>query len=325
MEIKQYEQYKNAIDQALGTLQFASPQSLYTPITYTLQLPAKRLRPVLTLLSAEMAGGNIEKALPAALAIELFHNFTLLHDDIMDEAPIRRGKASVFYQFGRDAAILSGDALLISAYRQLEVYTPDIQNILFKVLNHSALSVCEGQQLDMEYESNEKVSLSEYLSMIGLKTAHLIGAAMKMGALTAACSPALADAYFQIGLNMGMAFQIQDDWLDTFGELNQFGKKRGGDIVRNKKTFLLLSAMEKASESQKKMLHNLLNNQMLTEEEKIQSVRKLYHKLDIDLLSKSSIRKYSDQAIRGIEALQISESKTKVLLDILNQLIHRNR
>ncbi len=325
MEMKQYEQYKNAVDQALGTLKFTSPQSLYTPIRYTLQLPAKRLRPVLTLISAEMAGGNINKALPASLAVELFHNFTLLHDDIMDEAPIRRGKASVFYQFGRDAAILSGDALLISAYRQLEAYTSDIQIELFKALNHSALSVCEGQQLDMEFETNENVALTEYLKMIGLKTAHLIGASMKMGALTAACSPALADAYFQIGLNMGMAFQIQDDWLDTFGELHQFGKKRGGDIVRNKKTFLLLSAMEKASEPQKKLLHDLLYNQTLKEEDKIHSVRKLYHDLDIDSVTKSSIRKYSDQAIIGIEALQINQSETKVLIDILNQLTHRNR
>ncbi len=323
--MKDYNFYKGIIDKALDGLPFGSPKSLYEPIIYTLQLPAKRLRPVLTLISAEMAGGDIKETIPAALSIELFHNFTLLHDDIMDEAPLRRGEPSVFYKFGRDTAILSGDALMIMAYQQLAYTSPDVQSKLFKVLNQTALGVCEGQQLDIEGEINRQVSLTDYQRIIEYKTALLIGAAMQMGALSAGADDEKARAYFEIGRHMGLAFQIQDDLFDTFGNMADFGKKLGGDIVQNKLTFLLSSALEKAGEKEYNLIIELLRDEEIDSAKKIKEIKSIYNKLKVSESAVQAITQHYEQALLAIESLSLNNKQTKPVREILDRLISRSQ
>ena len=233
------------------------PKNLYQPIEYILNLGGKRLRPVLTLMTADCFEGNVNNALDAALAVEVFHNFSLIHDDIMDAAPLRRGHQTVHEKWDLNTGILSGDAMLIMAYQLFENYPPDVFQKLAILFSKTALEVCEGQQYDIDFETRDTVSISEYLKMIEYKTAVLVGAAMKMGAIIANASVEDQDRSYEFGKNLGIAFQLQDDYLDVFGDPDTFGKQVGGDIIENKKTFLYLKALEFSSESDQQKLKDL--------------------------------------------------------------------
>ena len=248
---------QNLIEEGIASaLKGRGLPELYEPLSYTFSLGGKRIRPVLLLLSAAMAGGSRESALPAALAVEFFHNFTLLHDDIMDAAPLRRGKMSVYRKYNTNTAILSGDVLMIMAYEALAKCDESRLALLLKRFNRSAVEVCEGQQMDINFESRTHVDIDEYLEMIRLKTSVLMGFSMFAGAYLASGDETLAEGYYRVGEEMGMAFQIQDDYLDSFGDPLRFGKRIGGDILMNKKTYLLLKALEMGDAAMKdEILH----------------------------------------------------------------------
>lgn len=243
------EKYKPLID-GYDTYQYLKkyPVTLYNPIDYHLSSGGKKLRALLTLFATDMMGGNVNGAVPAAIAVEYFHNFTLMHDDIMDNSFIRRGKKSVFKEYDTNTAILSGDVLMIMAYKALEEINPKYLPNVFKILNQTAIEVCQGQRLDIDFEDKIDISIDEYIEMIRLKTSVLIGAALQIGALVGGSSKEVAQQLYNYGVNLGIAFQMQDDILDCFGETNKVGKVKGGDIIRNKKTFLLIHAIEKAKE-----------------------------------------------------------------------------
>lgn len=244
------------VEQGLSDLgwDLAQPSGLYGPMHYFMGLGGKRLRPALCLMACEMAGGTAETALPQALALELFHNFTLLHDDVMDESPLRRSQPTVHKQYGLNAAILSGDALLIEAYRRLVQAEPALLPALLAEFNRVALQVCQGQQMDMDFQERELVSLSEYREMIGLKTAVLLGSSLKIGAIMGGAGPSDAQAMFRVGYLTGLAFQVQDDWLDVYGDPARFGKQIAGDIKACKFNFLRVLAWEHANSLQRNLL-----------------------------------------------------------------------
>ncbi|MBM3912637.1 MAG: polyprenyl synthetase family protein [Sphingomonadales bacterium] len=248
--------YRALVDQGLKELDWstAQPAGLYAPMDYFMGLGGKRLRPALCLMACEMAGGEAESALPQALALEVFHNFTLLHDDVMDESPLRRGQPTVHLRYGLNAAILSGDALLIEAYRLMVQAKPELMPDLVKEFNRVALQVCQGQQMDMDFQNREEVSLSEYREMIGLKTAVLLGSSLKIGAMMGGASATDAQAMFRVGYLTGLAFQVQDDWLDVYGDPKRFGKQIAGDIKACKHNFLRVTAMQEATHEQMKHL-----------------------------------------------------------------------
>ncbi|MCW8979993.1 MAG: polyprenyl synthetase family protein, partial [Altibacter sp.] len=240
-------EYSQALEKQLQTaVGVKEPVQLYEPIHYIISLGGKRLRPILTLLTCDFFGTDFNKAMNAALAVELFHNFSLIHDDIMDDAPLRRSKQTVHEKWDLNTGILSGDAMLILAYQLFEEYEAPLFQELAKLFSKTALEVCEGQQYDVDFETRDDVTLSEYIQMIDYKTAVLLGAAMKMGAIVANASEGCKDAIYAFGRNLGIAFQLQDDYLDAFGT-EEFGKKLGGDILENKKTFLYLKTLELAS------------------------------------------------------------------------------
>lgn len=248
--LSDYQQlFQNALKESLGS---TGPKGLYEPISYLLDLGGKRLRPVLTLMAAETFGKNQKKAVGAALAIEIFHNFTLMHDDIMDAAPLRRGAATVHQKWDTNTAILSGDAMLIKAYQALESYPDPLFGKLTRLLSKTALEVCEGQQYDMDFETQKEVTEAQYLEMIELKTAVLVGCALQMGALIGGASDADAHKLYEFGVLLGTAFQIQDDYLDAFGDPESFGKQLGGDIIENKKTILITKQWQKGLLSKRK-------------------------------------------------------------------------
>ncbi len=298
------------------------PKKLYEPIHYILQLGGKRLRPVLTLLICDIYNGDVAKAMHAAAAIEVFHNFTLIHDDIMDNAPIRRGKTTVHEKWNLNAGILSGDAMMIMAYQLLENYEPDLYKKLNILFSKTALEVCEGQQLDIDFETQPNVSIPDYIKMITYKTSVLVAAVMKMGAIIANVSDEEAEKIYKFGLNLGIAFQLQDDYLDTFGDVTTFGKTIGGDINENKKTFLYLKALEVANDKDKKELlkWNGSNN---SSEEKVNAVTELFIKNNLQEITKQEIENYTKTAIVTLDELSVSEDKKEILKNFGLNLMNR--
>lgn len=286
----------------------SNPERLYAPITYILGLGGKRLRPVLTLMGANAFGQQTTPALPAALAVELFHNFTLLHDDIMDDAPLRRGKPTVHTKWDNNLAILSGDALLIAAYQALEAYEESLYSQLTRVLSKTAIEVCEGQQYDMDFEKRTNVSEGEYLHMIKLKTAVLVGCALKMGALIAGASLKQSEEIYQIGESIGLAFQIQDDYLDAFGDPKSFGKQVGGDIIENKKTMLYYLAIELGTYAQKKELITLFSTRPQSPVDKIKTSCEIFYKTGAQEACRAKVNYYTNQALDQLKALSLNES-----------------
>ena len=297
------------------------PQNLYTPISYILELGGKRIRPVLTLMATAVFDGDYKQALPAATAVEVFHNFSLIHDDIMDAAPLRRGKATVHEKWNVNTGILSGDAMLILAYQYFENYSPEIFKKLAKLFSKTALEVCEGQQYDVDFETRKDVTISEYLKMIEYKTAVLLGAAMKMGAET---SEENSNLIYDFGLNLGIAFQLQDDYLDAFGNPETFGKQVGGDIIENKKTYLYLKALEFATAHQKQTLIDLFSIQSEENTEKITNVKKLFIETGASEATKKAIENYTMKAFDTLANMSISEDKKIMLRAFGEMLMGRN-
>ena len=301
-----------------------NPESLYNPINYILKLGGKRLRPVLTLMTAEIFDCDYKKALDAALSIEVFHNFSLVHDDIMDDAPLRRGQQTVHEKWDVNTGILSGDAMLILAYQLFENYKPNTFQALAKLFSKTALEVCEGQQYDIDFETRHDVSIAEYLKMIEYKTAVLVGAAMKMGAIVAEASEESQDLIYEFGKNLGIAFQLQDDYLDAFGDPKTFGKQVGGDIIENKKTILYLKAFENSSEVHQKQLQHLFSLDPNDQTEKITIVKDIFISSGAAKVTKQEIERYTNKAFALLDDLKISEEYKKVLKQFGEQLMNRN-
>lgn len=301
-----------------------SPKNLYTPMSYLIQLGGKRIRPFLCLMSAEAFGIIPNKAIGAALSVEVFHNFTLMHDDIMDSASLRRGKATVHRKWDINTAILSGDAMLIRAYQSLEVYPTDIFQNLTKLLSKTAIQLCEGQQLDIDFETQPFVSQNQYEEMIRLKTAVLIGCALKMGAILGCASKEDTKAIYDFGVQLGLAFQLQDDYLDAFGDQSTFGKKIGGDILENKKTILYHLAIKKANAKQADLLKSILkDNITLRDDEKISIVKGLFEDTGAKEATRVSILNYTDMAELQLEKLSISDNEKTKFRALKDWLINR--
>lgn len=300
-----------------------SPVELYEPINYILQLGGKRLRPVLLLMGANLFSEEIDHALPAALAIEIFHNFSLVHDDIMDEAPLRRGKPTVHIKYGQNAGILSGDAMLILTYQYLgQLKNPEQLPAVLPIFNQLALEVCEGQQYDMNFETQESVEIAAYLKMIELKTSVLIAGGLKIGALIGGAAEKDADALYEFGRHIGIAFQLQDDILDTFGDPEKFGKKVGGDIAQNKKTFLLLKSMEQATGEDRT---DLLTALSATDDpvRKIEAVTHIYNKLNVKDQATELMEDYLRKAFLHLNRVNVPESRKILLRQLANELMMR--
>lgn len=289
------------------------PKNLYEPIAYILSLGGKRMRPVLTLMSAEIFNAEYQKALAAATAVEVFHNFSLIHDDIMDDAPLRRGNETVHEKWDVNTGILSGDAMLILAYQYFEQYEPKIFQSLAKLFSKTALEVCEGQQWDVDFEQRDDVTIPEYLKMIEYKTAVLVGAAMKMGAIVAETSEENANLIYDFGLNLGIAFQLQDDYLDAFGDPETFGKQVGGDIIENKKTYLYLKAMEFAKAEEKEQLLHLFSIQPNDATDKVASVKEIFNRTGASEATQEAIKNYTFRAFERLEKMHIEAEKKAML------------
>lgn len=281
------------------------------------------MRPVLTLMAAEIFDGDCKKALPAAIAVEMFHNFSLVHDDIMDDAPLRRGNQTVHEKWDLNTGILSGDAMLILAYRYFEEYEPHVFRDLARLFSKTAIEVCEGQQWDVDFEQRDDVTLPEYLKMIEYKTAVLVGAAMKMGAIVAGTTEENCSLIYDFGLNLGIAFQLQDDYLDAFGNPETFGKQVGGDIIENKKTYLYLKALQHADKVQKSELKRLFSIQPENSEEKIQKVKKLFVSTGADDATRKAIEDYTFKAFETLQKLDINEEKKTLLKNFGEKLMQR--
>jgi geranylgeranyl diphosphate synthase type II len=287
-------------------------------------LGGKRLRPALLMAAGELFGAKKEDLIQAAAAIELFHNFTLVHDDIMDEAPLRRGEETIHQKWDLNTGILSGDAMLIKSYQLFESYPAEVQVQLVQLFSKTALEVCEGQQYDVEFESEQNVELEQYIKMISYKTAVLIAAALKMGAIIANASEKEQNQLYAFGLNLGIAFQIQDDYLDAFADPEKFGKQVGGDIVENKKTILVIKALEFASSDQEQELRNLLSTQRVDQDQKVATVKQLFVQTGSAAFTKSEVERYTKIAFDALSELQIENDKKKVLFDFAQELMVRD-
>ena len=300
----------------------AEPERLYTPIGYSLAGGGKRLRPVLLMLSHAIFSDDAPQALPAAAAIELFHNFTLLHDDIMDHAPLRRGKPSVYAKWGENVAILSGDAMMIAAYDRLaRLQTPQLAQIL-AVFNRTALEVCEGQQYDMDFEERQKVSVAEYMQMIELKTSVLLAGAVVIGALLGGASEADCRRLRRFAVELGLAFQLQDDLLDSYGD-ERLGKTSGGDILEGKKTYLMITAMSRASEAEREVLRRTHADAALTDAEKIAAVKAVYDRLDVPHLTEQQIEVRFERALAQLDELDADPARVEPLRTYAESLLGR--
>lgn len=299
------------------------PRNLYDPIQYILSLGGKRMRPVLTLMSAEIFDVSYEKALPAAMAVEVFHNFSLVHDDIMDAAPLRRGNVTVHEKWDTNTGILSGDAMLILAYQYFEKYEPKIFRKLAKLFSKTALEVCEGQQWDVDFETRTDVTIPEYLKMIEFKTAVLVAAAMKMGAIIAKTSKTNAKLIYEFGLNLGIAFQLQDDYLDAFGDPATFGKQVGGDIIENKKTFLFLKAMEFSNATLQARLLYLFTEYTDNVEAKIEEVKQIFNESGASQATQDAIKEFTQNAFDTLDKMNIDADKKGLLQSFGENLMQR--
>ena len=299
------------------------PKSLYEPVNYILQLGGKRLRPILTLMTAEIFDCNYKQALNAALSVEVFHNFSLVHDDIMDDAPLRRGQETVHEKWDINTGILSGDAMLILAYQLFENYEAPVFQDLAKLFSKTALEVCEGQQYDVDFETRDDVTIPEYLKMIEYKTAVLVGAAMKMGAIVANASQKCQNAIYDFGRHLGIAFQLQDDYLDAFGDPKTFGKQVGGDIIENKKTYLYLKAVQFSNASDRRQLQHLYGIDPTDASDKIQTVTQLFISSGAAEATKKEIEHYTQKAFSVLEGLKISEEHKAALRTFGDQLMNR--
>ncbi|MAU54657.1 MAG: polyprenyl synthetase family protein [Flavobacteriales bacterium] len=314
--------YAELINNSLKDLSFSkTPKSLYDPIKYILDIGGKRIRPYLVLMSTSTFGKDPKLSLNAALSVECFHNFTLMHDDIMDSAALRRGNETVHLKWDTNQSILSGDALLIYSYKLLEDYSPNIFKKLNNVLNTTALQVCEGQQFDMDFEKNPNVTFDSYINMIKLKTAVLVGASLQMGAIIAEANPNDLIKIYDFGVNLGIAFQLQDDYLDTFGEQSLVGKSIGGDIIENKKTALYHLSLANANNEQSKTLKSLYNGNNSID--KVFKVTQIFKDTKADLDNLKLVEHFTNLALNSLNELSISSVKKEELIDFSHSLLNR--
>jgi geranylgeranyl diphosphate synthase, type II len=298
-----------------------TPENLYAPLRYFMQIGGKRMRPVLTLMGMELFGGKAENALHAALSIELFHNFTLIHDDIMDAAPLRRSMQTVHTKWNENIAILSGDVLMVKAYQEICKQNPENLPELLRIFNQTAVEVCEGQQMDMDFESRTDVSIDEYIEMIRLKTSVLLGCALEMGAIIADANTQNRSWLYEFGQELGLAFQIKDDLLDLYGNPDKFGKQIGGDVMANKKTLLYLLALQKANPEQL-ALFNLLESEADLEL-KVKQVRHLFDQLAIPEAAEKFMNQHFNKGIEALKNIDVPEGNKQDLLDLANYLLAR--
>lgn len=313
--------YAEFVEQEIKNLELpSSPIDLYDPLKYFLAIGGKRIRPILTLMSGELFGLKKEDVINGALAIEFLHNFSLIHDDIMDKAPLRRGFETVHEKWNQDVAILAGDVLMIKAYQCLAKQQGDLKKLM-DAFNQSAIEICEGQQFDMEFETKESVSISEYIEMIRLKTSVLLGCALKLGAIAADASKVDSDLIYNFGVNIGISFQIQDDILDLYGNPATFGKQIGGDVLANKKTILFLLALENANEEQKESLLNLQKE--LDPDRKIQLAKELFDSIDVRGKAVELKNKYSVLANQNLQKIQVETCKKQNLIQLSDYLLVR--
>ncbi len=319
--MKSIQELSIIISDELGRIEYPkNPSLLYEPIDYILGLGGKRMRPILVLMSHQLFDKNIEKAISPSLAIEVFHNFTLLHDDIMDKAPLRRGQQTVHEKWNANVAILSGDTMLVQAYQLMADVDKSIVKPTLEVFSKAAIEVCEGQQWDMDFETQQNVSIEDYLKMIEYKTAVLLGAALQIGGITAGASAQQQNHLYEFGRNMGIAFQLKDDLLDAFGNPETFGKQVGGDIMANKKTYLYLKALVLASENQQADLEQYFSTND-TSQEKVEAVKSIFKDLNIYQLTSDLMKEYHVKAMSHLDAIQ-SENKAP-LLDFSALLLDR--
>jgi len=322
--MKQLTELQLLINDAVGKLSYpAYPADLYEPISYILSIGGKRMRPALLLLACDLFGGDVEKAIEPALAIEVFHNFTLMHDDIMDEAPLRRGKATVHEKWNANVAILSGDAMMVEANRLMMKVDDSILRRVLDVFNDTATGVCEGQQIDMSFEQRNDVSIEEYINMIRLKTAVLLGGTLKIGSIIGGATSTDADLIDAFGVNLGIAFQLQDDILDVYGDPEKFGKQVGGDIISNKKTYLLLKALELANPSQKAELKQWLSVSLSDPKEKVAAVTEIYNQLQVRRYAEEAMQGYADKAFAALDSINQPEGHKQYLRDFADGLMVR--
>lgn len=320
-------EYINKINTAIAEIQYPEePSGLYEPIRYTMDNGGKRIRPLLTLLCNDALGGEKENALPQAIGIELFHNFTLLHDDVMDNADMRRGQPTVHCKWDRNTAILSGDTMLTMATQLICDCSNEKLFNTISLFNKTAMEVYEGQQYDMNFETEKRISVDEYINMIKLKTSVLLGCACKLGAIAAGAQAKDRNAVYDFGINLGIAFQLQDDFLDVYGNSPEFGKIIGGDIINNKKTFLLTTAIEKADSKTKKELNRWLNaGEASSNQEKIENITMIYNSLGIPDICESKIKEYSDISLNSISAINMSNHYRELFISFVEMLMHRQK
>ena len=324
--MKNNKAYHLLIEEALKNKAYgSSPKELYEPISYIMSLGGKRLRPVLVLMAADFFGGDISKAIHPALAVELFHNFTLVHDDIMDKAPLRRNQPTVHKKWNENVAILSADAMMVKAYQELCKAEISVLPALLDIFSETAVKVCEGQQFDMNYELQNKVSIIQYLKMIELKTAVLLGGSLKIGAIIGGAREEDAQALYNFGKHIGIAFQLQDDILDVFADSEKFGKQKGGDIIANKKTYLLLKAVEmvEGNRYMKEELEQWLNAPQFNPSEKVEAVTNIYNFLNVKELATKEMKKQYDLAFTFLEPIPVDENKKRELISFAESLMAR--
>lgn len=310
------------LEAQLANLDFPqTPSNLYDPLRYFFTLGGKRMRPMLTLMSAELFGLPKQKALSAALAVEIFHNFSLIHDDIMDEAPLRRKQATVHEKWNQSVAILSGDVLLVKAYQELCKQDSRHLPELLQVFNKTAVEVCEGQQMDMDFETRTNVSIDEYIEMIRLKTSVLLGCALELGAIVADTTSANKALIYEFGQHIGIAFQIQDDILDLYADPMKFGKQVGGDVLANKKTLLVLKAIELASPAELSLFHSLQNESV--QQQKIDATRALFDQLGVREAAREMMDSHYKIALRALEQIQVESTQKLALKNLAGVLFNR--
>lgn len=301
------------------------PSTLYEPIEYGMEQGGKRIRPLLCLIANDLCSGELNKAYPAAIAIEMLHNFTLLHDDIMDASPLRRGVPTVYKKYNTNKAILSGDTMFACAYKHLLECDKDLAFDLVQTLTQGSIEVCEGQAYDMDFEERNDVSLEEYLEMIRLKTGVLLSTSLKLGAITANADSEILSLLDTFGNQIGIAFQIQDDMFDCWSELEVFGKMCGTDIIDKKKTFLYLKALEIAPEETKKELQQIYNSADLDKETKIAKVRAIYESLDMQQVAQKAVLEYNEKALQALDKINVSQERKQALKDFADKIIKRNK
>ncbi len=321
-----FNEYLERVNNAIKAIPYPQqPSHLYEPITYTMDLGGKRLRPVLVLMACDAVGGDINRAITPAIGLEMFHNFTLLHDDVMDKADIRRGKPTVHVKWDDNTAILSGDAMLTMATQLIAQSPADVMPQVMDLYNRTAMEIYEGQQYDVDFETRTDVTVDEYIEMIRLKTSVLLGCACKMGALIGGADEATARLFYKVGENLGLAFQLQDDMLDVWGDEATFGKAIGGDIMNNKKTFLLINAMQRATGDHKVELSLWLNTPNASRSVKVPAVTAIYDALNLCSLSLDAINRYNNEALEALGKIDISAEARTEFCNFITRLVKRDK